>query len=325
MHKSSPAEKRDRIKAILMLNSGYSQAEIAEVLLLDESTIWRWLNIYKRSGFHALLKDKYKGGTAKLSDDQIEELDSHLSEKVYLDAKEICVFVMNTFGVTYTAKGMTNLLHRMGYCYKKPKHIPGKADLEAQKSFVEQYQKLKREKSPEDQIYFMDGVHPLHNSQPAYGWMKKDCDYTIQSNTCRERVNINGAVNIESLEVHYRQDETINSQSAICLFLQILAAQKTGNAYVIADNAKYYKSQVINDFLSKNERLIIIYLPPYSPNLNLIERLWRFLKKNVTYNKYYEKFALFRTVILHFLENINQHKAALRSLLTENFQLIDPS
>ena len=47
----------------------------------------------------------------------------------------------------------------------------------------------------------MDGVHPLHNSQPAYGWMKKDCDYTIQANTGRERININGAVNIESLQV----------------------------------------------------------------------------------------------------------------------------
>jgi len=325
MHKTASLEKRDRIKAILMLNNGYSQAEIAKVLLLDETTIWRWFDLYKKSGLHALLKDNYKGGTAKLTDDQIVEFDSHLSEKVYLDAKEICAFVLVTFGVKYTVKGMTNLLHRMGYCYKKPKHIPGKANLEAQKSFVEQYQKLKQEKSPEDQIYFMDGVHPLHNSQPAYGWMKKDCDYTIQSNTGRERININGAVNIESLQVHYREDETINSQSAICLFLQILNAQKTGIAYVIADNAPYYKSQVIKDFLSGNKRLIILYLPPYSPNLNLIERLWRFLKKKVTYNKYYEKFALFRTVILRFLENIDQHKAALKSLLTENFQLINPA
>ena len=136
LHKGASSEKRDRIKAILMLNSGYSQSEIAEVLLLDESTIWRWFKLLKHSGIHALLKDKYKGGIAKLTDDEIAELDSHFADKIYMDAKEICAHVLATFGVHYTSKGMTNLLPRMGYSYKKPKHIPGKANLEAQKSFV---------------------------------------------------------------------------------------------------------------------------------------------------------------------------------------------
>jgi len=325
MHKGASSEKRDRIKAILMLNSGYSQNEIAEVLLLDESTIWRWFNLFKRSGIHALLKDNHKGGSTKLTGDQIADLDSHLSDKIYKDAKEIGAYVFATYGVQYTIKGMTNLLHRMGYSYKKPKHIPGKANLEAQKAFVKEYEQLKLEKSPEDQIYFMDGVHPLHNSQPAYGWMKKDCDYTIQSNTGRQRININGAVNIESLQVFYREDETIDSQSAINLFKQILQAQPQGLAYVIVDNARYYKSELVSDFQKQNPRLVILYLPPYSPNLNLIERLWRFLKKNVTYNKYYEKFAVFRFAITRFLDTIDQKEAQLRTLLTENFQIIDPA
>ncbi len=324
IHKSASAEKRDRIKALLMLDSGYSHQEIARVLLIDESTVWRWLQVYKNQGLHALLKDKYKGGTTKLTEDQITELDAQLSDKIYLDAKEICAYVLAQYGIEYTSKGMTNLLHRMGYSYKKPKHIPGKANLAAQVDFMEKYKQLKQEKSPEDQIYFMDGVHPLHNSQPAYGWMKKDCDYTIQSNTGRERININGAVNIETLQVHYREDETIDSESAINLFHQILNAQNSGKAYVFADNARYYKSQLIRDFLDLNPRLILMYFPPYSPNLNLIERLWRFLRKNVTYNKYYEKFAVFRFAITHFLDSIDTHKAQLRTLLTENFQIIDP-
>jgi transposase len=323
-HKSIRDQKKaNRIKAILMLNSGYSQREIAEVLLLDESTIWRWYDIFKLKGIKILLKDNYKGGTTKLTEDQIVELDEHLFHKVYLTSKEIRAYILDKYGVHYTIKGVTSLLHRMDYSYKKPKQVPGKANKEDQEAFIKQYEKLKRDKAPEDQIYFADGSHPLHNSQPAYGWMKKDFDYTIKSNTGRQRVNINGAINIQNLELEYRLDETIDSDSAINLFEQILSTQKKGIVYVIVDNARYYKSRKVADFVLENPRLVIIYLPPYSPNLNIIERLWRFLRKNITYNKYYEKFTIFREVIIEFLENIDKHRAELQTLLVDNFEIIE--
>ena len=214
-------------------------------------------------------------------------------------------------------------MHRMNFSYKKPKHVPSKADKIKQEAFVEEYIKLKAEKAPEDQIYFMDGVHPMHNSQPAYGWIKKDRNCTLPSNTGRQRVNINGAINIESFHLVYREDEAINSVSAIKVFEQILCAQEVGLAYVIVDNARYYRSKLVREFESLHPRLNIIYLPPYSPNLNLIERLWKFMKKNVTYNKYYEKFALFRKVLLSFLDDLDEQSEELRTLLSEKFQIIE--
>jgi len=63
-------------------------------------------------------------------------------------------------------------------------------------------------------------------------------------------------------------------------------------------------------------------LPAYSPNLNIIERLWRFFKKNITYNKYYEKFAVFKSACLNFFKNIENYKLELQSLMTDNFELI---
>jgi transposase len=88
------------------------------------------------------------------------------------------------------------------------------------------------------------------------------------------------------------------------------------------DNAKYYRSQIVKEFLEKNQRIQFVFLPPYSPNLNIIERLWRFFKKKTTYNKYYEKFAVFKEICLNFFENISDYKSELESLMTENFQLI---
>lgn len=323
MHKVCRNQKKaDRIKAILMLNSGYTQAEIAEVLLVDESTIWRWWDLFKLKGIKDLLKDNYTGGSPKLSADQLVSLDTHLSDHVYQTSQEVVEYIVKTFGIQYSIRGVTSLLHRLDYTYKKPKHIPGKANKKSQEEFIKSYRKLKQEKACEDQIYFVDGVHPMHNSQPAYGWMRKDHDYTIQSNTGRSRININGAVNLENLRVIFREDETIDSESAINLFKQILGEQIRGKVYVILDNARYYKSKLVVEFVESNPRLELIFLPPYSPNLNIIERLWKFMRKNVTYNKYYEKYALFRKVLITFLENIDEHRDKLRTLLTDNFEIL---
>ena len=116
---------------------------------------------------------------------------------------------------------MTALLHPLGYVYKKPKLVPGKADPEAQEEFLADYEKLKRDKGEDDPIYFMDAVHPQHNPVIACGWIKRGEDSEVRSNTGRRRVNINGAIDIERLEPVVRFDETINTDSTIALFEQL--------------------------------------------------------------------------------------------------------
>jgi len=312
----------DRIKTILCLNKGLSYEAIAELLLLDDSTLRRYFNDYQKDGTNKLLSDDYKGGTAKLSKNERKLLDKHLEDKIYLTSKEIVAFVEKEFGVIYTINGMTYQLHQMGYTYKKPKHIPGKANREKQMDFIEKYKKLKATKSIEDKIYFIDGCHPQHNSQPAYGWIKKGVEKKLKSNTGRQRVNLNGAYNIENHEVIVREDETINSQSTIKLFEQLSLRQKTAIIYIICDNARYYRSTLIKEYLETNKRIKLIFLPPYSPNLNIIERLWKYFKKNITYNRYCEKFSVFKDRCMDFFQNIEKHKGELESLMTDNFELI---
>jgi len=323
MHK---AEKRkqpcDKIKAILMLNQGYSHQQVADILLLDMTTIWRWHQIYRDTGIKDLLQDHYTGGTCKLTEDQLKRFVHHLENNVYLTAKEVCAFVAKSYGIVYSAKGMTSLLHSLNFTYKKPKHIPGKADSKAQQEFLDRYEHLKNTKSPDDKIYFVDGVHPLHNSQPAYGWIKKGQDMVIQANTGRRRINLNGAYCIEDHSAVIHETDTINAQSTIALFKEIMRKQPLGFIYIILDNARYYRSEMVADFISRNPRIQLIFLPPYSPNLNVIERLWRFFKKNITYNKYYEEFAVFRKYCLHFFRNIKKYRPQLETLMTDNFELI---
>ena len=92
--------------------------------------------------------------------------------------------------------------------------------------------------------------------------------------------------------------------------------------YVICDNARYYRSKLVSHFL-ETSKTQLVFLPSYSPNLNLIERLWKFMKKKVLYNKYYEQFNIFKQTTLEFFDNIQRYKTELDSLLTNNVRLID--
>jgi transposase len=322
LHRSSNRKQADKIKAILMLDQGYEYSEIAKILLIDMSTVWRWYETYVSFGISGLLKDNYTGGTSKLTEPQQTKLIEHLESNMYLTAKEICAIVKKTFKVTYTPKGMTSLLHQLGFTYKKPKHIPGKADIEKQKEFIKEFRRLQKKKSPEDRIYFMDGVHPMHNSQPAYGWIRKGKDMMLKANTGRQRINLNGAYNLEEHKVVIEEAEMINSQSTVRLLKKMLQKQPLGMIYVILDNARYYRSEIVRTFVNENKRIQLLFLPPYSPNLNVIERLWKFFKKKVIYNSYYAEFAVFRKYCLNFFRYIEKFRTELQTLMTDNFQLI---
>ena len=138
-------------------------------------------------------------------------------------------------------------------------------ELKAQEDFVADYGELKENKSQGDHIYFIDGVPPLHNSQPAFGWIEKGQIKTLKSNTGRQRMDTNGAYDIETKEVIIREDETINAQSTLKLFEQLSKKQSLGFIYLIADNAKYCKCRLISEYLSANPRIKMgVYLTPLS-------------------------------------------------------------
>ena len=224
--------------------------------------------------------------------------------------------------MTYRLSGMHAVLQRLGFVYKKCRHIPSKADEAKQRAFVTEYQKLKEQKQPEDKVLFVDGCHPQHNSLLAYGWIPKGKEHLIPANTGRKRLNINGALDVETMEVLTRSDETLNADSTIVFFKDIEQHFPLAPIiYLILDNARYYRARKVSEFL-QGSRIRLLFLPPYSPNLNLIERFWKFFKKNVLYNKYYESFAEFQQVVAQFFATLSSRNSELQTLITENFHII---
>jgi transposase len=318
-------KKRDayRINTIVLLGTGWTIREVAEALFLDDETVRNYLRRYKAGELTVLLNDNYKGYSGKLCGLQTVQLDEHLNENTYLSTKEVVSYVAKRFKVKYSVSGLTELLHRLGYVYKKPKLVPGKADAKAQEEFIASYRELKETKGAADPVYFMDGTHPQHNSVVAYGWIKKGTTKELKSNTGRRRLNINGAIDIESTSILVDYGASINAQSTISLLKEIeLKHTEAENIYVICDNAGYYRSRKVTEYL-ETSKVELKFLPPYSPNLNLIERLWKYFHKIVLYNKYYETYHEFQKACKSFFKNIKRYKKDLASLLTENFQIIE--
>ncbi len=114
------------------------------------------------------------------------------------------------------------MLRRLGFVYKKPKLVSGKAERQAQEAFLADYETLKKSKGESDVILFMDAVHPHHNPVLGHGWIKRGEEREVRSNTGRRRLNINGAIDLECLELVVRYDDTINTDSTIALFEQLL-------------------------------------------------------------------------------------------------------
>ena len=190
----------DRVKAVIALSKGWSAAQIADILLFDEKTSRHYFDRYQQGGLQALLDDNYSGAEPKLDTHQMSELEDFLEDPILPDAKSVINHIDTQYRVLYSVSGVTDLLHRLGFSYKKPTHVPGKQDPAKQQAFLEEYEQIKAAKGQNDPIYFTDATHPQHNSVPAYGWIKTGQEKELKANCGRQRLNINGAINIETLE-----------------------------------------------------------------------------------------------------------------------------
>lgn len=309
----------DRIKAVLAYDDGYSYSEIAKILLLDDETIRRHIKDYQNK---KKLNPENGGSDSKLTDREARELTDHLQEITYLYVKDICHYVWQTYRKKYSVSGMTKWLHAYNFCYKKPHAVPAKADKVKQKKFIQYYNRLKKKSGKKEPIYFADSVHPQHQTQLVYGWILKGIRKEIATTGYQKRLNFIGGICLNGYRFTYRQVDTVNAIT-VCDFLWKLRQTNPGKfkIHVIWDNARYHRNDEVKKF-AKELGIKLHYLPPYSPNLNPTERIWKLMHEAVRYNQYYDKFSEFADATLGFFKSIGRKKCILRDRITDNFQVL---
>lgn len=326
LQRSSTLSRRQYIKVtiLVMLHEGLSVEQVRIFLGIDENTVYRHVGRFREVGIQRYMNDNFVAYQGKLSEEQLEQLDEHLQGRVYATVHLICDWIWHTFGVHYTPSGLRPLLHRLGFRYKQTRTFPSKADEQKQQTFLEETLPtlLEEVRAGKAQLYYSDGVHPTHNTVPGRGWIKKGVSVELPANTGRKRVNINAAINaISPTEAVYDLTDRVNAQSTQWLCEQLLDKHPDKQIFVICDNARYNRNRYLTEWL-KDKPIELVYLPPYSPNLNLIERLWRHMRQKVLRWEYFSKYEEFRHCIHNFISNLEPYRKDLESLMTLNFRTV---
>ncbi|EDY5736543.1 IS630 family transposase [Salmonella enterica] len=319
-HQSRDHHVRDRIRCVLLSSEGWSTAMIVQSQRIHETTVRRhlndWLNDEK-------LKPENGGSDSHLSEAQTAELTEYLTHNLLPTIQAIIELVDEWWGIHYTVAGITKWLHRNGFSYRKPAGIPHKFSPEAQQAFIETYENLKQEASDDEPILFIDGVHPTQGTKLAYGWMpagKKA--HVVETTGSRTRLNIMGALNLNDISsTVIREYDTIDSLNICRFFIAIRETYPiTQKVHIILDGAGYRRAELVQDW-AVVMNIELHYLPPYSPNLNPTERLWKVMNETVRNNHYFATAKEFREKIRHFFSDILPGFAGdLSCRINDNFQ-----
>ena len=313
------------VTVLLLLDKGRPVPAIAEDLGLDQATVYRYVHTYREQGLVGYLRAEQPGYWGLLTSAQLAGLCRQLDQTLYFDCRAIAAWLADTYRVSYSISGLTDLLHQLGYAYKLTTAVPCEADAARQTAFVAEQLTplLAAAEAGEAVVYFADAVHPTHNTRPSYVWTQKGKERPLLTVSGRHRVNLNAALNGHCpTRVHLDETACVNAQSTQRLDQKLLEAHRTGPVYVICDNARYYKNKALSAWLT-DKRLVQVFLPPYSPNLNLIERLWKFLRQKIIDTKFYRTKSAFKTAVLDFFTRLDEYGQELASLLTLKFHILD--
>jgi transposase len=325
LHRSYRKDQRkaDRIKAILLLDDGYDEKEVAKILLLDEDTITAYKKRFLgRKNSSDWLNDYQIYYEGKLNDVQELMVKKFVRDNIVTNSAIVKQYILDKLGIKYTKSGTIDLMHRINLVYKRSKSIPSNFDPVKQAEFKEWYEDFEKNITAKEAIVFADAVHPQHNTKICNVWVEKGKDKEIKTNSGRTRININGAYNPHTTDVIARQDDTINSESMLKLFQDVEKFYpEKETIYFIADNARYNKSKMVFEYL-KTSRIKIIFLPPYSPNLNLIERLWKLLRKLKINTTFHQSSKDFKDAVMGFFENINLYKKEIKQSVGTKMHLL---
>ena len=214
----------------------------------------------------------------------------------------------------------------MGLGYRKARGVPAKADPVAQKQFLdaELRPRLAEAAAGQRRVLFADAAHFVRGAFLGYlgCWVR----WVVPTGSGRQRYNVLGAIDVVTHElVRETNDGVVDQVTAGRLLRRVRERYPTGPITIVWDNARYQHTPLVRSFAAYY-RIELWYLPPYSPNLNLIERVWKFVKADALANRWRADFAAFQVAIDATLDQLHTtHRDRMSSLLALNFQVLEPT
>ncbi len=314
---------RQRLEAVYLKAMGYQHQEIGHIVGISQKTLRGYLRMYQAGGLEALKALNFNRPKSALEEHR-EQLKAEFEIRPAKSINEAVQRIEKLTGLRRSPTQVDKFLKNMGLKRLKVGHIPAKADPEEQKAFLEDQlePRLEEARQGKRHVLFVDAVHFV--MRPFLGFLWCFVRQFIQASSGRKRFNVLGALHATTLQVvTFTNDSYINSYSVAKLMCQIAVEFADLPITLVMDNARYQRCRFVMD-LATALGIELLFLPPYSPNLNLIERLWKFIKKKCLYSEYYETFTDFKQAIVDCIAKTDgMYKQELASLLTLKFQTFE--
>lgn len=302
---------------------GVSNDKISKMACLSRNKVSEWIHTYKAEGLKGLCEYNYGTNKSELEEHTSDLLKS-FTERPPMSINEAKSRIEDITGIKRSPTQVRAFIKRHGFRYIKTGHLPAKADSEKQHEWVENKLEpvIKASQNGELHLLFMDAAHFI--LQPFICALWCITRLFIRASAGRNRINVLGVVHAITKEVITLHNTSFISADTIVAFLKQIKEHFYDLPIVIVlDNARYQHCQLVQK-IAEELGIKLLFLPPYSPNLNIIERLWKFTKKTILYARYYDSVDKFHTAVTGFFQNINQkYNAELKDLLTLKFQFFD--
>ncbi len=312
-----------KMEAVYLKSQGLPHQDICRLTRICEDTLRTYLRQSREGGVERLKRTDWAGTESEL-DEHREALEDHFRDHPPRSTAEAAAEIERLTGIRRGPTRVRLFLEAMGLRSRELGMIPAKADADEQaKSLADKLRpRLRQARRLRRVVCFVDAAHFIHGAFLGYLWCFTRL--LVRGPSGRKRFNVLGAIDAVTHELTTVVNDTVIDAMAVCDLLGKLSARYAGlPVTLVLDNARYQKCEVVRS-LAARLGIELLYLPSYSPNLNLIERLWKFVKKEVLLCRYYEDFARFQDAIVGCLEGVQgKHKAAIASLLTLNFQTFD--
>ena len=286
-----------------------SNEMIGSLVGLSRDTVGDWTNRYINDGFDALCQFNY-GTNKSILEGHVKSILNSFKERPPMSAKEAHSRIEAMTGICRSLSQVRAFMKRHGLRYIKMGHIPAKADA------------IKQAQNGECHLLFMDAAHFILQPFICALWCTKRL--FIKAASGRNRINVLGAVYAITKQVITMSNTTyINADTIVAFFKQLKEHYGDLPLKIVLDNARYQHCKYV-EAAANNLGITLLFLPPYSPNLNIIERLWKFTKKEILYAKNNDTPVKFHQAITGFFQIVNQkYNEELKNLLTLKFQLLN--
>lgn len=317
MKKTKNVVMHRKYQVIYLHMRGYTNKFIAKIVNLHEQTVGIYINTYRNQGIESLIPKKSPGAPCYLTKEQENKLYEVIRKKTPHEvgfentynwtAKIGCLYVKREFGVEYSISGMLDLFHRLNLSNTRPTYVLAKADSKKQEEFKKEFEEVKKKLLNEDIDYiFFEDESTIRDYQAIMKtWFAKGEQRIIKTYGKHLSVKLTGIINYETGEVYVQESEEFNAKTFLSFLKYVLKKYPEGKIVMVLDNSKVHHADMLKEFLEANTRLQLMFLPPYSPKLNVIEGLWGWLKDTCINNVFFSKIYQIRLAVQRFVAYVN--------------------